>query len=343
MKKILLTAVCLASLSTSQAQIDTLYRPDMSYPTASFQYDQDTSVSISATFGQSGQNQVWDFSASVIHYSYVSRFLAPDANNGGNAIQNCDLVIQNDDNFDEFLYMNESNESLIYLRASGDTFSTNLGQHRSIVFPLHYGRSWTDSSSETMVYPGSFFGAPVDSIKIEVDILVISTCDGSGWLKLPLDSVEVLRVKQEFNVDYLVSAYMFGNWSPVQGDQIQNISYNFYNEEGGYSAAMLTPNEDDPLVGELNYRSQSLMAVKPPAEADRTLVYPNPSHGSIYINADKEGQMTILDLQGKVVKTKTAVNAGVNTFNAADLSTGTYLVFISYADGSQSVTRLVKK
>src|SRR5690606_30397256 len=95
-------------------------------------------------------------------------------------------------------------------------------------------------------------------------------------------------------------------------------------------------------VGEISYRSASLVSVKNLAEKQAANLYPNPAQNQFQIEADQAGTLQMYDLQGKLVKTQTPVTAGTNYFEMNELLTGQYVVVIVYEDGSSTVNRIVK-
>ncbi|MDX5319629.1 MAG: hypothetical protein LPK45_01080, partial [Bacteroidota bacterium] len=107
MKKTLLTLGIVGWFSGVIAQSTNmeLRRSDMSYPGQSFAYSTDTSVAISNAFQEAGKGKRWDLQNLDINSSYTTNFLAPDANNGGNQVPNCNLVLQESDAPDEYTYI----------------------------------------------------------------------------------------------------------------------------------------------------------------------------------------------------------------------------------------------
>lgn len=345
MKRIVLTLGIVGWFSGVIAQSDLeLRRSDMSYPGASFNYQEDTSISLPATFSQSGKNQRWEFKQLDNNGSLVTKYLAPDASNGGDQVAGCNLVIQQDDQVNEYSFVDANSNEVKLLGNTGDSLSAGPGFHpRYLVFPLKYGDTWADSNRTSDSYPGSDFGAPFDSIKVDVYILLTYSCDGQGMLILPIDSAEALRIKQDVYYEYDVKGYQQGiGWFPIQNGSDGSVSYTFYNAEGGHYAASVNPKTDQPNMGEIIYRSSNILSVRRPIELEHTLLYPNPTANTFQLEAKQAGNLQVMDIQGKMVKTAVALQEGTNTIDISTLPTGQYVVMIRYADGTQSNSRIVK-
>jgi hypothetical protein len=345
MKRIVL-AMCVAVGMTSafaQTQNLELRRSDMSYPGKSFQYKEDTSVVLLGTFQNAGKNQRWDFGTLDNNYAYTTNFQAPSANNGGNAVDDCNLVIQDDDQINEYTYVHATDSALTALNNSLDTTEASEGFHpRMLIFPLQYGTAWADSSRTDNTYTGAEFGAPLDSVRLEVYILVNNSVDGQGTLLLPVDSVEAFRVKQDLYYEYNVSGYTtLTGWFPIQNGSEGQTSYVFLNKEGGYYAATVTLKAGQPNMAEISYRSTNLMGVKNPV-AEETTLYPNPAQNHFQVEAKQAGTMQIFDLQGKLVQNNVSLEEGTNRIETSAMKSGQYLVVIVYQDGTSSVNRIVK-
>lgn len=61
-------------------------------------------------------------------------------------------------------------------------------------------------------------------------------------------------------------------------------------------------------------------------------VYPNPANGSVTINSTVAGQIEIIDMSGKVVRTN-VVEPGAQTLDVQELSSGTYTIRMIAVDG----------
>lgn len=345
MKRIVLAMSLIGSITSGFAQTQNLElrRSDMSYPGKSFQYQEDSSVTLPGTFQNVGKNQRWDFSTLDNNNAYTTLFLVPNANNGGDQVDDCNLVIQDDDQLNEYTYIHATDSALTALNNSLDTTEASAGFHpRMLIFPLTYGTAWADSSHTDNTYTGAEFGAPLDSVRLEVYILVNNSVDGQGQLLLPVDSVEAFRVRQDLYYEYNVSGYTtLTGWFPIQNGNEGQTSYVFLNKEGGYYAATVTLKTGQPNMAEISYRSSNILSVKNPSNNGPAL-YPNPVQSHFQIEAKQGGTMQIFDVQGKLVQNNVSVQEGTNRIETGSFKSGQYLVVILYQDGTSSVNRIVK-
>lgn len=328
----------------AQTQELELRRSDMSYPNSDFNFQVDTNVILDNSFQATGKNQRWDFSNLNNHGSFITKFLAPDANNGGDQIAGCNLVIQGSSANPEYTHMEVTDSVLRVLNNSTDTFATGPDfKPRALLFPLKYGMAWADSTRTAETYSGTDFGVPLDSIRVEVYILINNTCDGHGNLILPLDSVEALRVKQDLYYEYDVSGYSgITGWFPIQSASESELSYNFFNKDGGYYTAIVEYKADQVNIAEISYRSNNLLSVKD-VEKAQAHVYPNPAQNFFQVEATQTGTMQIMDLQGKLLQSKIELTEGTNFIDIQALNAGQYLVILNYSDGSSAISRIIKK
>lgn len=346
MKRLVLAMSLAGMVSAAMAQSTDieLRRSDMSYPGQSFAFKTDTSVTFGNDLQAPGKNQRWDFSNLDDNGSFTTKFLAPDANNGGDQVDSCNLVIQEDDQEEDYTYAYVTDDFVRGLTPASDTIDGSpVFNPRILLFPLTYGMSWTDSTRSDQTYPGSEFGVPLDSVRVKLFLQSTSQVDGQGTLILPIDSVEALRIRNEFYFEVEVSGWtQVTGWFPLSSQQDGEISYGFYSKDGGYHAANVTMKTDQPNTAEIDYRSNSILNVKSPANMETTLLYPNPAHATVQFEAEKEGTFQIFTLQGQSAGSATPVVVGTNQLDIQHLAPGQYLIRIQYQDGTRSSSKLVK-
>ncbi len=69
-------------------------------------------------------------------------------------------------------------------------------------------------------------------------------------------------------------------------------------------------------------------------------VYPNPAHDFITFSSDKNGQVDIMDVSGRVIMNST-IGAGTHTMSVSNLNNGVYLVKVTLEDGSVSISKII--
>jgi hypothetical protein len=343
MKKLLTLITCIGCClsNTTNAQSMEITRSDIGYPGASYSYRVDTSYQLPTNFLNVGSNLRWDFSNAANNESFSTLFLEPNASNGGDTIPDCNLVVQDDDNFEEYTYLTADAASIRIAGGELGEMTEEGFKPRIVSFPLKFGSMWSDSSNTTMTVPGDEAGFPVDSVRFSLRFILQSNCDAHGTLILPSDSVEVLRIWQKVEYNFTLSAFTMGiGWTELTSESDQENSYIFVNQNGGYNTATIS--EIEGGNGRLQYRDDALVSVKKVALNKNLLLFPNPVSSNLHINASNDGVLSIFDLQGKVLKSGVTIVAGANQIDASTLTNGQYLVVIRYADGTMATTRIAK-
>ncbi len=348
MKRALLLTGMALLLTVANAQQDKFFleRNDMSYAGADFQMQWDSNFTLPASFPQGGDSLRWDFSTAASNYGFVTRFLAPNSTNGGDQVSNCNLVIQDDGNVDEYNYVNESATAIWILNTNMDTFGLegDLGRHRAVVFPLSRDTAWSDTSSGKITYAGSDVGVPFDSMRITVTLQINSFCDASGWLILPVDSVFALRVRQEITADWKAEGYYsVSGWFPVQSGSENSQTFSFYSDECGFRLANIDPDPDEPTKSEVRYRSQKLVSNRIITGSVDVPVYPNPADASLNLEVPHAGTAQIVDITGKAMGNTVTLEAGRNTLNTSALSSGSYFIRVQLQNGQTQTVKFIKR
>ncbi|TNE78697.1 MAG: T9SS type A sorting domain-containing protein [Bacteroidetes bacterium] len=339
MKKIiLLLSLSAFSLSTLFGQIE-LDRSDFSYAPATFQMAEDTNAILPADFALGGPNKTWDFSTLANHGSFEARFLTPSAANGGTQYDSCNVVIQSDSRYDDYEYINAQDFIFKFLGQSEDTMGGELSRSTMMKFPLNYGDGWNDSNTAVLVYPGSDFNIPFDSIKIEVYVSIDNVVDAWGKLKLAIGESDVLRLKSTVFVDYSASVYngIIG-WTPIQQDQVSTDEYRFFSKKCGYNLAQVSEDQNGALV---EYRSASLLSSKTP-EMNTPQVYPNPvNNGTLWVDVQEPINLKVYSIDGKLIREMNYTNIGQQAVSTGELTPGTYYVQFTNRLGMQSNTKII--
>jgi len=76
--------------------------------------------------------------------------------------------------------------------------------------------------------------------------------------------------------------------------------------------------------------------------AENISVYPNPANGYFTLTSNQNGQLSLMDVSGRVVLTN-AVSAGSNKIDLNGLPSGIYLVNVLLQDGTRSSVKLMVK
>lgn len=338
MKKIILIlSLSVFSLSTLFGQIK-LDRSDFSYAPATFQMAEDTNASLPSDFALGGPNKTWDLSSLANHGSFEIRFLAPSAANGGDQHDSCNLVIQEDSRYDEYNYINAHDLVFHFLGQNSD--STVLSRSTLLKFPLNYGDGWNDSNSSILTYPGTAFGIPFDSIKLDIHVSIDNVVDAWGKLKLAIGESDVLRVKTSVFVEFTAYVYNgLAGWVPAQQDQQSTESYTFYSKQCGYYLAQISEDENGAWV---EYRNASLLS-SGKIEMLTPTVYPNPvnTNGSVWVDVQEPVILKVYSADGKLIRERSFDQVGRENVSTADMMPGTYFMTFVNRMGLQSSSKII--
>lgn len=344
MKKLLRTLGLIAILTplVGEAQV-VIERPDVSYPGQTFQFHTDTGYVLPAGFNSPGTGKRWDFSNAVNSSSFSTIYMEPNASNGGDTVANCNLVIKDNDNYEEYSYLNATDSGLYLLGQNFDFNGMNPEfEPRMIIFPLAINAAWVDSLVTDTVMTGADAGFPVfDSVRLEVRFSISNFADAEGMLLLPSDSSESIRLRSIVKYNLIGSGYTsITGWNQLYADNSTDTNWVFMNKKGGHFGANLTDLSNGK--GKLEYRSASLVNVKRVSENSSLQVYPNPTQQVLNLTADQNGTLNIYDMQGKLVKKDLRINEGNNSIQTDFLVTGRYIAVIQYQDGTYSSVKIVK-
>lgn len=341
MKTIILSTAVLLISVFSQAQTLKIDRSDIGYPGQSYSYYADSAYSLPPDFMSTGINKRWEFSDAAIHDEYVVNFLEPNEENGGHALEGCNLVIQEDHREQEFTPCIVTNGEKKVARVISTELGNEQGfQPRMLVFPMMYGTQWNDTFRAEMISPGEFPG--IDSIKVEVLMYIDNLVDAEGTLLTPTDSAQALRIRTTVDYEYSFGMYVDGmGWIPGESESGNAVVYGFYSHQGGHYAAYLDQIGED--IFELSYRKENLASTKKPHSSKAfNKIFPNPANaGYIMIQSETGGLMNVMDIQGKLVRSAVSLEEGLNRIDIQGLESGHYFISIQHQDGTVQTEKLV--
>lgn len=342
MKKLILF-ICLSvfSLTTLNAQIK-IDRSDISYAPASFSMATDTTFTLPAGFDQSGPNRSWDFSGLNAHETFTTRFLSPSAQNGGDKYQDCNLVVQEDDRENIYNLISIDDNIFTVLSNTSDSFVSELSRYNQLYFTLNYGDGWTDTNTTELVYPGSDFGSPLDSIKLVIKVSIDNNCDAWGKLNLPLGEKDVLRMRTYVEVN--VKVYGLNGpsgWVLVQDNSDVDETFSFYAKKAGYWILNVRSDVDGNYI--YSYRKESLVSVGEQVMQDVPNFYPNPASNKFIVDTKEPIDLKIYSLTGQLVREYHFENLGGNTVDINGITPGAYIIKFRNEIGQEAQGKLIVK
>lgn len=205
----------------------------------------------------------------------------------------------------------------------------------------------------------------VDSIRFNRASDIAVTFDAHGTVNLPVGTFQALRAYNEQTNNDTVYAFMGGpvdiavlnihlvaGWNVITAEMAANLSLLAPNLFGGQTTGITTSRSYDWYANGVGYRMVSIELDTAAGHAPKRVqylsdpvflsitnaellpaafVYPNPTAEFVTmsgINSDMKGEITIVDMTGKVVMNTRY--AGQNQISVAGLSSGTY--FFRFTD-----------
>lgn len=344
--KVLGIALLGLSLNAS-AQLE-ITRKDLPFTGTSSRYSSDTGVVLPANFMASGANKVWDFSSLKSTTTFTSKFLVPTQDNGGTEIDGCNMVFQQDDQFEDYSFMKINDTEMTAIGAASDGalpiegLDLNL---RLLVFPLKLNTSWKDSGAVNSVLPGAALGFPFDSVKLAVKLVSNSSCDAEGKLRLPLGEKDVLRVKTETNYDFDIQIFNpLTGWIPLTSEKGTEVNYSFFAQNGGFYLAQISIDEDNAALGFVDYRDETLTNITSTQKSAELSLFPNPyTKGLLQTSLGNDFAIQIFGMDGKAHLTAENLSSQATQNAIEALPAGTYFIKLNNQAGQVFNTRFVKQ
>ncbi len=293
---------------------------DFHFPSIGNTYNYSTDVVSTLNIGQSGENQIWDFSSVVTDFE-TQVYATPETGEGSELYPTADMV--------EILYNGENyyekTDSTIAL--TGNYVDTYFGN----IPILHAELIYTDAQ-EIFYYPMTYGDQYSFTIEgdLESDIAnyhkigtVKIIADGYGSLILPYGTIEnVLKVSAIYNYTQ--------NSTPIidtislwynEGTPTYIASYTVgYSSSNRYISAAKYLDESQVIKSEIT----SIIAS---SKKNFNKIYPNPNNGKFTLESSSPlHQINIYNAMGQKI---TEIQGNLNTLKTIDLSSygsGIYLL-----------------
>lgn len=304
--------------------------------------------------GNSGMNQVWDFSNLVASYSDSVLYLLPEGLPGSEHYPDANLV-EKDMNYDANF---DGSYNYIYYESTPDGWY-NQGQELrvnfwglsffwhmyvdppTLILPLPCTFNTSNSQDFTwLTYTSSWFGgSQADTSLVANYMSVEQTADGSGILITPTGSFETLRV-----FEHITGIDSVFNYDPAQGWVFDHASYSefdsyrwFANGIGEVGQILDTGKKSG--AGFAYFKSSAVVGLNPLQSNDPQLVYPVPAFDRLYADGrELILKMEVYDLAGYLK----CQESGSGSVDVSRLEPGFYLVKI-YSRSGFSTAKFLKQ
>ncbi len=295
-----------------------------------FTTEEDTSISIQVNVGNSGANQIWDFTSMTIENPALSsnEFISATGTPFADDFPNANLVSKTNsssEGYDFELYQYFNVTSNLFVNLGSGYFSASQPEFNSVTFydddlaplPMQYGSAWTSITSDTTSFDASSGSIYKDS--------TVNTVDAWGTVQLPSGNYQCIRIRSDsWTVTQL---YLPGFEFPP--DTSKSISYTWINNE--YYMVASTGSQDgdtNPNFTDASYFSRMASGTVD-VDDERNLVpenyslsqnYPNPFNPATQIKFSipeaSRVNLQIFDITGKEIRTLVNKN-----FEAGNYST----------------------
>lgn len=361
MKKHLLFVSALIATTAVSAQITIT---DADFPTIGQSYVRASSDSATTTYGTSGANQTWDFSAwGTLTLDWdTTEYHAPAGLLGAS-------------NFPSATHASKSpsEQGISYLRLTSTVAEglgiyddvVGLGTYSAVTFspalvsltlPLTYGDNFGGTS--TMDFKMAYSPAPfIDSMRVKNVMDHVDTVDAWGTILTPAITMAepALRLKQitvmtdtqwVYVNQVLPPNQMFPNgttlgWNFFDAGMDTTYDYNFWANGYGEQVASISFSEGETLydVDWLDSTFANLTTSIATATASQTIeVFPNPATDKITIaNVATESMLFVFDVNGKMVE-KTVLKRNNTALNVTNYNNGVYFYTVAPLNGGVTTT-----
>ncbi len=267
MKRIYLALFLTTCLSVSAFAQITLTSDDvLGWIGTDYVFTEDSSEIISISPGESGPNQLWDFTNVSLdgNISLAYEFFVPSETPfasefpEANLTQKVSLLGFDEGEFTTHLYGKVTSTEYIQLGSASvisfpfDTTFIEFDPDTISIFPLTYERTWTEVDTDTFDLGGIFLDITKDS--------TIYTVDAWGTVQLPIGEFDCLRLREEvYTMSMSVTAGV-----PLPGDSSYYVSYTWISDE--YASLVQMTSFDDET--ELNFSQAEFFGILTATDVD---------------------------------------------------------------------------
>lgn len=273
--------------------------------------ESDTTDFVNVSPGPAGENQIWDFSLTVMQSEEISiEFIEPQDSPYPDAFPNANFVqfFQFPEDTLEFYVFYEIDPAFIHILGiafMADSLFVEQEEEDVAPLPLTYGTSWESVISDTLAFEG-FMIITKDSTYSEVDAF--------GTIHVPAGSFESLRIRDN-NTEY---SQIFIDGILVSSDTTTRIEYEWITKDNFLAANMESQDGEMEPNFTVAQGFERLKSLTPTSIVDKQNLisptgfelyqnYPNPFNPETVIkyqtSLTKNIRIDVYDLNGRWVTT----------------------------------------
>ena len=309
------------------------------------------------TPGNSGANQIWDFSSLVVADIVTTECISPVGTPYESSYPNANICLKAEG---DYMYFNKSSTKVELLGEGDSTFQQPIVM---LPLPLTYGMIFTDGPisvldslisgpmvslllstqglSAAMISLGA--AQTADTINIQAEMTSDFNVDAYGSMTLPMGTFDCLRLKIERTSSTSIQVYCTdtitgagSGWYPIPfSDLSQEITYQWWSDNMSTKFALV-----DMPIDSLGNVDGGVIFLHDVASSLNQLdsksfnIFPIPTTYKVTITSENNEKInaTLSDLNGREVKRFEFSNS--TTLNLSDLDKGIYLLNLKTEKGS---------
>ena len=309
---------------------------------------EDTSTIVN--IGNTGQNQIWDFSNLISSYQWINEIVDPVTTPFDQSYPTSNMCIYNDG---DFIYCKKNNTGISML-GIGDSifqqeitlvplplsFGTNLTEGPILALDSIIGGSIVDFLLNSQGLSASLltFGQAhvADSLSIQVEIINSFNADADGIVKLPEGDFDAVRVKIERTTTPNINVYCIdtingsnSGWYSLNfggGSSDVELSYQWYSNSPLSKYVLVELNLDSMLNVEKGVTYLSSSSTLTNNKKSDIKIYPNPATNNIEISCTGHTRCTLFNISGQKIRSFNFIDK--HNLSVEELPVGVYIIDI---------------
>ena len=291
--------------------------------------------------GNSGPDQVWDFSGFVSDTTFHILFLDPADTPYGSEFPGSNIALNRVSYLDSVLMYAHKDDSIYQFLGLVGQFEqySNVIAHvtppqTSVLFPIQYQDSVHSLSlMEFKIDPDS---PGVDSVWVRIWFDSYVVADAWGVLTTPVNTYDVLRLKSvHYRTD---STWVMTNgvWEFYETDDGIRVEWDYFADTEYYPVVEYASDISGTYFGWFSYLISygPMPYIGEYASDIPSQIYPVPATDMVTASWDKkrEGEILVFDITGRLAIRKTFLKSNEIKIYVSGLNEGSYLYRINFTD-----------
>ena len=314
----------------------------------------DIAPSSNIQVGNSGPNQLWDFSSlQAVNYS-IMNVISPNGTPYASSYPNANICIEDDG---EYTYIHKSNTGIDMLGIEDSVFQQGV---LLLPLPLSYGIAITDGPTLVIdsVVSGNLdlllatqglsaflltggVAHTADTLQIQGELTTDFDVDAYGQIVIPMGTFDCLRLKMTRSTSINIAVYctdtLTGNnsgWFPLPFSNMENeTSYQWYSNDPSTKFLLAEIGVDSlgNTEGEVIFLTNGVSTIEE-KESLNLNIYPVPTTDilTVELKDNTSSKLSLSDINGKVILDYSFI--GLTQLDLADYSAGIYYLTINTED-----------